>query len=1266
MQRRTGMETLENRNLLTAFSASLLKDISPGVLSTAVSQFYPAANHLYFTANDGQLWRTDGSTEGTAYLADVEPSRWLGVSEPSSPVSLFHVESGHIDYRRNFDLWGTDGSPEGTRLLLEDRSLKGSPIIVDTAWSLLPVIHGDDLELWRLDHTTLDLTKLTPIINGRWQVTSEFVVHEDHVFVSVFDTSTNNEDGTLSLIRTDGTVDGTAVISEKLTSAAVATESGLFYAARDANDDHQLFRITDAASRPEAVVPFQGEVRGLREYQGRLAFFVRAVDQAAEPESRRFLPGFTDGTPAGTFTLNVPATSSQAWSGETAHGLLYRNADATTVRTDGTNEGTRLLPSYGYELGWLDGRLYFYDGGFNWTPRVHSFTDGNAVFDAWTGEPLPPRDIPSTDTLASDTGLSPPPPPSWRLHEHYLEFYRRSSSNPNTPTFSFYYAPDENGVLHSVEASGLRDRQLHPVGDEFYLSTPTKLLQNASTMVAKSDRRDAGFADALRVLPSESAAELYFAFGGESQQTLWRLREGDVVDAIWPQHNDHSDEAPSLHVDVSPDAQPQFIEWHDKIFAIANTAETGSEIWVVEEQASEAVDLGLRSTDISDLAPWFRVAIADPQPNWEYSWDLNNDGKFGDASGADALLSWEQIDSLDPSIDKNVFRPYHVQATAPDGTLHSGTSLLRIKNDGPTLDSVNGLPSAAIEGDPIEFEVRATDSDSLTYGADFGDGTTIWKTSPNFAHTYSRMGIYTVRLFVRDTHGLQADWSREITVQSLDESANWLFLPGKAFGGTEATTDIATLHDPYTGVRQYFTAAADDVAQQFSANSVTPLTQTIDALAPHSNAVAVGNLTGDIVPEQIYATSDGLYDRFGRSSLLPAGTDGRDVAMGDLNGDLKTDVFVANYQDAEGHPAADTVLLNRAAGMHYAIDSGFRELKFASSVGVHRSTSVELADLNGDGHLDAAIAGPDGNRVYFNDGKANFASSEQSLGSGRHVAVGDLDGDQDVDLVVSRNGANSILMNDGKGNFTISDQQLGEANTAHAALGDMDGDGDIDIMFANGVGQATTLWLNDGHGVFEDSGARLSPDLNTTRIALIGVTPNASKPVAILANAGAPNQIYRTKPDVEPPRVVNIRSHIVDAHLQSFTIEFTEPVALNWIHFGVNGQDSVNAELEELQWFEPRNQVTWDVADLNANTGWHYVGISAKDAEGNEGSSGHSILVQRPGDFDQDFHVTLEDFKVVKRNYGLAVDDEDQGDADGNGIVNFADFLLVSANFGLT
>jgi hypothetical protein len=208
-----------------------------------------------------------------------------------------------------------------------------------------------------------------------------------------------------------------------------------------------------------------------------------------------------------------------------------------------------------------------------------------------------------------------------------------------------------------------------------------------------------------------------------------------------------------------------------------------------------------------------------------------------------------------------------------------------------------------------------------------------------------------------------------------------------------------------------------------------------------------------------------------------------DVALGDLDGDGDPDVFAANSE--VGNAQADEIWLNNGQG--YFVDSGQR-------LGNTLSRSVSLGDLDGDGDLDAFIANgisergqAEANTVWLNDGHGVFSDSGQSLGNSAalDVDLGDLDGDGDLDAFIAngdpqrvRNEPNQVWLNDGQGFFNSNGQNLGNALSQAVVLGDMDRDGDLDAFIANGGpeildGQPDEVWLNNGNGIFSNSGQYL-------------------------------------------------------------------------------------------------------------------------------------------------------------------------------------------------
>jgi ELWxxDGT repeat protein len=303
----------------------LVKDINQGEGSSAPEMFVPFNGAVYFRANDGmsgiELWRTDGTLEGTSLVADLRP----GVAN-AVPGNLT-VAGGSLYFYAFTEATGSkvfksDGTAAGTLMLVDTfpgapGGPNGPPLPSNfTTFGDLVLFTATErdagYELWRTDGTIGGTQRLKDIHPGvQWSVPVGLTPFAGRVFFAADDKVTFDPNGNpffdRELFVTDGTDMGTV-------------------------------RVRDIFPGPRPSIPFNFMV-----FRDRLFFTANDGKRGAELWT-------TDGTESGTSIFkDINPTGASDPQRLTVAGprLFFIANDGVTGAelwiSDGSEAGTRLV-----------------------------------------------------------------------------------------------------------------------------------------------------------------------------------------------------------------------------------------------------------------------------------------------------------------------------------------------------------------------------------------------------------------------------------------------------------------------------------------------------------------------------------------------------------------------------------------------------------------------------------------------------------------------------------------------------------------------------------------------------------------------------------------------------------------------------------------------------------------------------------------------------------------------------------------------------------
>ncbi len=204
-----------------------------------------------------------------------------------------------------------------------------------------------------------------------------------------------------------------------------------------------------------------------------------------------------------------------------------------------------------------------------------------------------------------------------------------------------------------------------------------------------------------------------------------------------------------------------------------------------------------------------------------FDWDVNGDGVFGDASGANPVLSWSQLVGL--GIDDG-FQVFNVTVRVDDGNggTDEATTTLTVQNVAPVA-GISG-PSSAVPGQTRSYVLTATDASPADQAAGFtfridwdGDGTTdetvVGGSGTSVEHVFTDVATVNVSVTVEDrdlASSQPATTQTDVTRFALQPDENDPSVIHLAWGGSEGFDVVFFLPQVQGGIG-IFAYAVDSV-----------------------------------------------------------------------------------------------------------------------------------------------------------------------------------------------------------------------------------------------------------------------------------------------------------------------------------------------------------------------------------------------------------------------------------------------------------------------
>ncbi|WP_164018366.1 ELWxxDGT repeat protein [Pyxidicoccus trucidator] len=576
-----------------------MADLAPGTEGSFPGTYTPHGGAFYFWAWDAsaghELWKSDGTPQGTSRVADLAPGiEWASddvetLTMISSPVGLFFMANDGVT---GVELWKTDGTSQGTVRLSNHTPTDFDFTGLRGVWSQ-GALHfwGDDDELWRSDGTTQGTQRVSKLANYTlgglgFDTRGGGLDLEGTLFFSA-----NDGEGE-RLWRTDGTSGGTVAVggSTSFWSPRYLTRFGrklLMGAATDAaTGERFLWSLDASAQAPQQLGPMDFGINDDRPVvtAGALAFF---TNYSFEGDSL----WRTDGTPGGTLRLRQVSLPSPGWRPRLLTAL-----------------GSRVF--FTGSTDWRHEELWTSDGTVNGTVRVTGLDapDKSVTFDHliamngrlyfWATTETQGRALWTSDGTAAGTRLlGSVPSKSWK-----------KTGPTNTAILGstlFFTAEPQNGPPELWKSDGGAPMKVRAFGTNEKVLPPVQLTSFGNTLVFWADdgasgyqpwRSDGTAAGTVRVKElrkgggTSASIPGPFTRLGATGPLVFSASDGLSGQELW--RTNGTPEGTVRVADIAPGVASSAPRWFvtsgQRLYFPAWTATSGVELWAATWTAEDA------------------------------------------------------------------------------------------------------------------------------------------------------------------------------------------------------------------------------------------------------------------------------------------------------------------------------------------------------------------------------------------------------------------------------------------------------------------------------------------------------------------------------------------------------------------------------------------------------------------------------------------------------------------------------------------------------